>query len=102
MYKPRPSPPPPIPLIKKGYRLIEVPGPHFEAGDKLRIKIKEKPGRVFFGGEDEYTVGRVLGNATWPITTSPPLQLYVQGNAPVTIGYVPYKEKKAHIKFHTL
>lgn len=95
-------PPPRIPLAMKGYRLVEVPGRDFAAGEKLRIKIEDGKGRVFFAGPDEATVGWTVIDATWSALSSYPLQFWVQGNAPVTLGYAPRKEVGACIVMHTL
>jgi len=102
LYKPKPPPPPKVPLHRAGYRMIEIPGPDFKAGDKLVIRIKEGVGRVFWAGPNEYTAGRELFSATWPVLNSSPLQLWVQGNAPVIIGYVPREGKKHKLKYYTL
>lgn len=100
----KPAPPPPVPLYKAGYRLIDVPGPLFSSGDNLRIKVdRRSEGRIFTAHPtDQSKTDREVFSATWPMKTSHPLQLWVKGNEPVIIGYVTGNMVGVQPTMHTL
>ena len=105
LYKPKPAPPPRVPLYRSEYRLIDVPGPDFKEGDSLCIRVEKGEGRIFMASSNtrkkEYEVGWEVFSATWPMTSSSPLQLWVKGDEPVSLGYF-LRGKETRAQIHTL